>query len=194
MNRKAFSMKHQLCAGMVCAGVGLLAAAALPGLAYADPPMAMPMATPMAMPMAMPMVGAVTVRQAWARATPPGATTGIIYLTLTSPAADRLTGVATPVAASARLHVSVMSGGVMQMRPLPEGLALPAGRTVTLAPMGTHIMLDGLKAPLTQGESFPLHLTFAHAAPVDVTATVQPIGASGPGDGMDGMNMGGSGQ
>jgi len=189
MNRKAFSMKHHLC---VCAGVGLLAAAALPGLAYADPPMATPMT--------MPKAGAVTVRQAWARATPPGATTGIIYLSLTSPAADRLTGLSTPVAASARLHVSVMRGGVMQMRPLPEGLALPAGQTVTLAPMGTHIMLDGLKAPLTQGENFPLHLTFAHAAPVDVTATVQPIGASGPGDGMDGMpmqggmNMEGSGQ
>jgi copper(I)-binding protein len=179
MKREGSMMKHVVC----MAGLGLAVWAALPGPAYGDPPMGMKMAMP-----------PVTVQQAWARATPPGATTGVIYLSLTSTAADRLIGVATPVAASATLHRSVMSGGVMQMRPLTGGLALPAGQTVTLAPEGNHIMLDGLKAPLTQGESIPVHLTFAHAAPEDVTATVQPIGAAGPGDGMAGMRMGGSGQ
>ncbi len=168
---------------LFCA-LGLLIAAAVPRLAHADPPMAM----------AMP--AAVTVQKAWARATPPGATTGVIYLSLTSPAADRLTGVTTPVAASATLHESVMTGGVMQMRPLTGGLMLPAGQTVTLQPEGDHIMLDGLKGPLTKGETFPVHLTFVHAAAQDVTATVLPIGASGPAGGMSGMGMtmGGSGQ
>lgn len=40
----------------------------------------------------------VTVTNPWSRATPPGASTGAAYLTLTSPTADTLTGVSSPAA------------------------------------------------------------------------------------------------
>jgi hypothetical protein len=39
-------------------------------------------------------------------------------------------------------------------------------------------MLEGLKAPLKQGEDVPLHLTFKTAPPVDVVAHVEAIGAA----------------
>jgi copper(I)-binding protein len=130
----------------------------------------------------------VTVAGAWARATPPHAATGAIYLTLTSAAIDRLVAVATPVAAQAEVHRTIQQGGVMEMRPVPDGLALPAGKPVVLAPGGYHIMLTGLKAPLQAGQTIPLHLTFAKAPPVDVMAEVRPLGASGPA--MPGMAHG----
>ncbi len=123
----------------------------------------------------------VEVQGAWARATPPGASTGAIYLTLTSPSGDTLTSVSSPAAREASLHGMRMEGPVMRMRPVEGGLDLPAGKPVTLAPGGYHIMLDGLKAPLKPGQAVPLHLTFRKAPPLNVQAQVQPIGASGPG-------------
>jgi copper(I)-binding protein len=121
----------------------------------------------------------VQVSNAWSRATPGGASTGAAYLTLASPAGDTLTGVSSPVSKTASVHEMAMDGPVMRMRQVP-GLPLPPGQPVTLQPGGYHIMLEGLKAPLKQGQTLPLHLTFAKSPPVDVTATVAGIGASAP--------------
>jgi hypothetical protein len=38
-------------------------------------------------------------------------------------------------------------------------------------------MLMGLKAPLKQGDSFPLTLRFEHAPPITVTVNVEAVGA-----------------
>ena len=121
----------------------------------------------------------VQVSNAWSRATPGGASTAAIYLTLASPAGDTLTGASSPVATTAMVHEMAMDGPVMRMRPLPA-LTLPPGQPVTLQPGGSHIMLEGLRAPLKQGQTVPLHLTFAKSAPVDVSASVAGIGASAP--------------
>ena len=67
--------------------------------------------------------------------------------------------------------------GTMKMRPL-AGLDLVPGKPIKLAPGGYHVMLLGLKAPLKQGESFPLTLQFEHAPPLTVTVTVEPVGAA----------------
>ena len=82
-----------------------------------------------------------------------------------------------------------MDGNVMRMRPVSGGLSLPAGQLVILQPGGYHNMLEGLKAPLKQGQTVPLHLTFATSAPVDVTASVAGIGANGPGSAAGGSGM-----
>lgn len=126
---------------------------------------------------------------AWSRATPGGASTGAVYLTLSSPAGDILTGASSPSAKTASVHEMSMDGNVMRMRPVPGGLPLPAGQPVILQPGGYHIMLEGLKAPLKQGQTVPLHLTFAKSAPVDVTATVAGIGANAPGSAAGGSGM-----
>ncbi len=130
----------------------------------------------------------VAASDAWMRATPPGASTGVLYLTLTSAGGDKLVGVSTPAAQSASVHDMRMVGTVMQMRPLEGGLALPPARKVSLSPHGLHVMLEGLKAPLKQGSTVPVHLTFEKAPPVDIAAPVLAIGASGPaGDAMPAM-------
>ena len=122
----------------------------------------------------------VTVDHAWARASAGSATTGAAYVTLTAGArADELVGAATPVAAGAEVHQSFTENGVTKMRAVPS-LALPAGKAVTFAPGGYHIMLTGLKQPLVAGQIFPLTLTFAHAAPVTVDVKVQALSGAAP--------------
>jgi copper(I)-binding protein len=109
----------------------------------------------------------------WARASAGAAKTGAAYLTITDQGQpDRLTGASTPVAATAELHESMQDGGMMKMRPV-AGIQLETGKAVTLAPGGIHVMLMGLKAPLKQGDSFPLTLTFEHAPPLTVTIEVE---------------------
>jgi copper(I)-binding protein len=133
--------------------------------------------------------GGIVATHAWARATPPNATTGAAYVTLTDNGLpDHVTGASTPVAGMAAVHETTNDGGVMKMRPVPS-LALETGKAVTFAPGGYHIMLMGLKQPLKAGEHFPLTLSFEHAAPVTVDVAVQAIGAGAPMDANMHMTM-----
>ena len=117
----------------------------------------------------------IHVEHAWARASIGAMPTSAIYFSLTDTGQpDRLVGCSTPVATSAQLHETIHDNGVMKMRPVP-GLPLTPGQPVTLSPGGYHVMLMGLKAPLKQGETFPLTLTFEHAPPVTVTIAVEGI-------------------
>ncbi|HEY6866584.1 MAG TPA: copper chaperone PCu(A)C [Candidatus Eisenbacteria bacterium] len=124
----------------------------------------------------------VVVRDAWARATPAGATMGAIYLTLESAAGDRLVGAAVPhsVAAATEIHETVMladssgseGGGRMTMRPV-AAIELPAGEPVELKPGGYHIMLFDLKKPLKPGAHVTVTLVLEKAGKRKVTATVR---------------------
>ncbi|GAC1347100.1 MAG: hypothetical protein NVSMB20_22480 [Bradyrhizobium sp.] len=59
-------------------------------------------------------------------------------------------------------------------------IAIAGGTTVTLAPLGTHIMLSRISAPLKVGEQIPLTLSFASAGERQVDAAVLAAGSSGP--------------
>jgi copper(I)-binding protein len=128
---------------------------------------------------ALAQTGQLEVSSAWARATPAKAENGIAYLTIRSPIPDRLLSVSSPVAKKAELNTMEMSGMVMKMRPIAS-LDIPAGQPVTLKPSGEHIMLLGLNAPLREGQSFPLTLTFEKAGAREVTVAVEKPGAAGP--------------
>jgi periplasmic copper chaperone A len=144
----------------------------------------------------------IAVEQPWARATPSGAKTGAAYMTLANQAdtEDRLTGASSDVAAKVQIHEMKVVNGVMQMRQLTGGLAIPADGSVTLKPGSYHMMLLGLNKPLVAGQSFPLTLTFAKAGNISVTVPVQAMGATRGNGGMGGMggmqhdNSGGMGK
>ena len=123
--------------------------------------------------------GQLTVDKAWARATPGKSQIGAAYVTIQSPTPDRLVAASTPVAKMAQLHTMSMSGMVMKMRPV-AGIDIPAGKPVSLAPGGFHIMLIGLAKPLKAGQTFPLTLTFEKAGSRTVNVAVEKIGAMGP--------------
>jgi len=127
----------------------------------------------------------ITVVQPWARATPAGATTGAVYMTLANKTdtADRLTAASSDVAGKAQVHEMAVVNGIMEMRELPDGLAIPAGGSVTLKPGGYHVMLIGLKKPLIAGQTLPLTLTFAKAGNISITVPIHAIGATQGGQG-----------
>lgn len=128
-------------------------------------------------------VGDVKVDHPWARATPHGAKVAGGFLVLENKGAspDRLVSVSVEIAEHAEIHEMAMKDGVMSMRQLADGLAVPAGAEVALKPGGIHLMFIGLKRPLAKGESFKGTLTFEKAGSVEVSFTVTAIGAGGTG-------------
>jgi copper(I)-binding protein len=122
----------------------------------------------------------VQVAGAVCRPTPVGRQMTGCYLTLTAATANRLVSVTSPAANLVQIHESRIESGMMMMNELKEGLPLPAGETVALAPGGNHLMLLGVEEPLVAGDTVALTLTFESSSPVEVTATVgQPaVGVS----------------
>lgn len=108
--------------------------------------------------------------------------TGAAYMLIenTGDEADRLIGGATAVAEVVEIHEIVDVSGVMNMRPLAEGLEIPAGAEVLLEPGGYHVMLIGLTESLEPNMTFDLVLTFEHMGEVIVPVVVQ--GQSPEGD------------
>ena len=109
----------------------------------------------------------------------PGATmdmggTGAAYLTVRNEGeTDRLLGGQTDKAEAVEVHEVVDEGGVMQMRPLADGLEIPAGGEVILEPGGYHLMLFGLTEDLVVGMTFDLTLRFERAGDVVVSVVVR---------------------
>jgi len=120
----------------------------------------------------------VKAEQVWARATAPHAQSAAVYVTLTAGIADRLIGARSEAAATIQVHQTAMDGGIMHMMAVPGGLPLPAGKKITLAPGGYHLMLTGLDDQLVQGETFRLTLYFAHEAPLTINVPVASAGAT----------------
>ncbi len=68
----------------------------------------------------------------------------------------------------------------MKMGELPDGSLIPAGRSVTLAPGGLHIMFMQLTQQLAEGSTVPLTLNFEAAGTVEVELMVGAINADEP--------------
>jgi copper(I)-binding protein len=127
----------------------------------------------------------ITVEQAWSRATPPGAQTAVVYMTIVDHGApDVLTEIATPIAGMAMMHRTVTHDSTSQMLPV-KTLAVSARQPTVFSPGGYHVMLMNMHQALVQGQSFPITLTFQHAGKVQATVAVQAIGAGAPMAGMD---------
>lgn len=127
----------------------------------------------------------VQVADAWCRAAPASAPAAGCYLTLTASGRDRLVAVETPAAREGQIHSMSVDGGVMRMRQLEDGLALPKGVPVALKPGGLHLMIIGPKAELKAGGAIPLILRFEKAPAVSIEAPIRaraaaPAGSAAP--------------
>ncbi len=145
------------------------------------------------------VVDDLTITQPWARATPPAAVTGAGYLTITNngTADDILLSVTSDFAEVNEVHEMTMADDRMVMRPLEDGLVIPAGETVVLRPGGFHLMFVQLVDGLVEGTEVPVTLTFETTGTVEINLVVYPIGSDGPAGAMEGMGdmegMGGMG-
>ncbi|MFC4452886.1 copper chaperone PCu(A)C [Deinococcus sonorensis] len=134
--------------------------------------MAMPKATSSAPGAA---VKRLTLQGGWVAATPPGVSESAAYLTLQNPgpSAAVLVGASTPVAAHTMLMTSHTDAQKrVSMQPLNR-LSIPAGGRGTFAPGQAHIMLSGLRRPLSPGTKVQLTLRFSDGSARTVSLLVR---------------------
>ena len=150
---------------------------ALPATTAAAPAMAAMQAQPKSW-----TVGDLVISDAYARATLPHAPVGGGFITVTNKgsADDTLVAASSPLAGDVQLHEMHMKGSVMEMRALPDGVPIPAGKTVTFSPNGLHLMFMKLKGAFVKGKTVPVTLTFAKAGKVTIDLAVGGIAASAP--------------
>ena len=132
---------------------------------------------------------AVAISKARVRLMPPGSPVTGAFFSMTSGAKEPavLVSAASPVAETVELHTHVQEDGQFKMRQVDHIAVLP-GETTELKPGGLHVMLIGLKADLTEGETVPLTLTFAGGHTRELAVPVQAVqpAAHGKGGGHHG--------
>ena len=105
----------------------------------------------------------VEVKDGWVRTAVPGQMGTGAFMKITAKDGARLVSASSPVAGITEVHEMTMDGGVMKMRALPDGLELPAGKTVDLKPGGYHVMMMDLKTSLPKDTTVALTLVFKDA-------------------------------
>jgi copper(I)-binding protein len=118
------------------------------------------------------------VKDAWTRDTIGGTANAAVFMTITSPSADRLVAASTPAAAKTDL-MTMVGGDTMEMKYL-DGIDIPAGEPVSLNAGGLHVWLADLSQPLKTGQSIPLTLKFEHAGERQVQVSVVAPAAAAP--------------
>jgi hypothetical protein len=99
------------------------------------------------------------------------------YFTVHGGARDvTLRDVTTDAAVRAEMHDSRMDKGVMKMAPLDE-VAVPAGKTVSFAPGGRHLMLWSINPAVAQTGKITLTFIFSNGDRILVDAAIQKAGA-----------------
>jgi hypothetical protein len=138
-------------------------------------------------------VGAIAIGHPFATPSIAGTSNGAAYfasLENTGDKPDRLVRASTPAAARVEIHtMGVDAQGVMRMREIDGVVLAPKAKLLMRAGSGVHLMLMGLKAPLKEGDSFPMTLQFEHAGTVQVDVKVgrpKPDGAMPAGAMPDG--------
>ena len=124
----------------------------------------------------------LSVSSAFARASAtPMAKSAVAYVSIRNAGsqADRLIAISTPVARSADLHTTVMAGDIMKMQPAGV-VELPPGGQLEMQPGGLHVMLTGLAAPLKQGETIEMTLSFEKAGELKVSVPIGRVAATSP--------------
>jgi hypothetical protein len=124
----------------------------------------------------------VDVRDAWVRTSVPGQKATGAFMKITARESVRLMGGSSPVAGVVEVHEMKLDGDVMRMRAVPDGLELPAGKTVELKPGNYHMMMLDLKTALPKGSTVPLTLVFKDARGVEGKVELKvPVATAAPG-------------
>lgn len=129
----------------------------------------------------------LTLTDTWVKAAPDGMTAAFASITNSADHDVTITAAASESATAVELHEVVDS----VMRPVADGLTVPAGGILTLEPGGYHIMLMGLTLPIAPGDEVTVTLTMSDGSTVDLTAIAKDFaGANEEYDGGADMQMG----
>ena len=126
----------------------------------------------------------VTVQEPYVRLAPPNApATGAFMVIKNSGDKDvKVVKADNPASKVTELHTHLNDGGVMRMRPV-AAIEVKAKGEAVLQPGGLHVMMINLLAPLKEGDSVPITLTFDDGSSKKVDAkVVRPVAAGAPMD------------
>lgn len=120
--------------------------------------------------------GSIQIEHAYSYPTPAPGVPGVGFLTVTNTGskADQLLSIESPLVQRIEIHQMRINDGVMQMRAMQGGVAVPAGKSVTFAPGGLHLMLFAPTTPLVVNMRVPVTLHFKYAGTVQAVLIVQP--------------------
>ena len=123
----------------------------------------------------------IIVNDAWIRGVPPSAKTTAAFMTIENTGSEDmiLISAACEVTEIVQIHTMEQVGEVMKMKEL-SNLRVPANGQTSLAPKGYHIMMIGLRRPISEGEVIPLSLNFSDGSIVNVDAVVRKWGPMSP--------------
>ena len=101
----------------------------------------------------------VTISEATIRVLPPGVPNTAAYFTINNQGEENivLVGAKSDVAETLELHNHVVVGEVMKMQK-QDKIVVSAGQTVIFKPGGLHVMLFGLKSPLSEKQKVDISL------------------------------------
>lgn len=130
-------------------------------------------------------LGKLTISAPWVRTTTNDVSAA--YFTVKNTGLDdTLISAKANITMMVQLHEVVTEGATSKMQEKAGGFPVPANGQVELKPGGYHVMLMDLKAPLKEGDTVELELTFKTAGTVKLTAPVKP----GAGMSAEGMGSG----
>jgi len=92
---------------------------------------------------------------------------------------DRLIAAESPSARAVEIHTHERVDGMVRMRQVAGGVAIPAGGRVTFAPGGLHLMVYDPVKPIADGDLFEIFLTFERAGRVRIVAMAERPAAGG---------------
>ena len=115
----------------------------------------------------------VIVTDATVRLLPPGVPNTAAYFSIqnSSDTTQILIGASAAFATKAEIHNHIMVNDMMRMEQQSE-VVIKSGQTVQFAPGGLHIMLFGLKQPLSEGESVAISLQTKDGESIIISAKV----------------------
>lgn len=121
-------------------------------------------------------LGDLVIHHSWSAEAPAAAPVAAAFVEITNNGKtdDTLIKATAEIAGTVQIHEMSMAGDVMKMAEVKGGIPIPAGKTVTLQPMGLHIMMMNLKAHPKLGEHFKGTLTFKNAGTINVDFIVEP--------------------
>jgi copper(I)-binding protein len=130
----------------------------------------------------LPALAQVTVKDPWVRGTVPQQKATGAFMHLQAEKDTRLVSAKSPVAGLVEIHEMTMEKDVMKMRALPNGLELPAGKSIELKPGGYHVMLIDLKQQVKEGDTVPITLVIEgkdkKQSSIEVQAPVKALDAT----------------
>lgn len=86
--------------------------------------------------------------------------------------ADRLVSVSAGFSAKQQIHTMIMVEGVIKMRPLKDGVVIPAGGEAVLKQGGDHLMFMKLSEQMQAGEMRDVTLVFEKAGEIKIEMIV----------------------